>query len=237
MNEREQQIYDALQAQGKIYGSIAPERFKTFDVKRIDPKIIADLKQVEDLTCELSDAMDRLGYRIGFCTVDGAAIRPLSPDYRAVGTAITQRTCPEIIRKDEPDKKMKSRMSVRDVPWFAEKDDVWVVDAKGCPYSHFGEIAAKNMQNHGLAGTILDGVLRDTETIKRTGYPIWCRGTTPLSGMGRVETVEINGTVTIDRVQVNPGDLVAADANGLCFIPAALVDEVYAELKNSNVIA
>ena len=46
-----------------------------------------------------------------------------------------------------------------------------------------------------------------------------------------------NGTVTIDRVQVNPGDLVAADANGLCFIPAALVDEVYAELKNSNVIA
>ena len=63
------------------------------------------------------------------------------------------------------------------------------------------------------------------------------RGTTPLSGMGRVETVEINGTVTIDRVQVNPGDLVAADANGLCFIPAALVDEVYAELKNSNVIA
>lgn len=235
MDQREQ-TFEALKAAGRIYGTIAPERFKTFDVKRIDPKIIADMKTVEDLTCELSDAMDRLGYRMGRCTMDGQTIRPLSPEYRAVGTAITQRTCPERIRRDEPDKKMKSHMSVRDVPWYAEPDDVWVVDAKGCPCSHFGEIAAKNMQGHGMAGTILDGVLRDTETIKRTGYPLWCRGATPLSGMGRVETVEINGTVTIGEVQVNPGDLVAADANGLCFIPAELVDEVYAELKNSKVI-
>ena len=145
MDQREQ-TFEALKAAGKIYGTIAPERFKTFNVKRIDPKIIADMKTVEDLTCELSDAMDRLGYRMGRCTVDGQAIRPLSPAYRTVGTAITQRTCPERIRKDESDKKMKSHMSVRDVPWYAEPDDVWVVDAKGCPYSHFGEIAAKNMQ-------------------------------------------------------------------------------------------
>ena len=236
MNEREQQVFDDLQARGKIYGTIAPDRFRTFEVKRIDKAILDDLRKVEDLTCELSDALDRLGYRMGRCTVSGQDIHPLSPEYRAVGTAITQRTCPERIRKDDPAAKMKSRMSVRDVPWYAEEDDVWVVDAKGCPYSHFGEIAAKNMQGHKLAGTILDGVLRDSETIKRIGYPIWCRGTTPLSGMGRVETVEINGIVTIGEVQVRPGDLVAADANGLCFVPAELVDEVYAELKNSKVI-
>ncbi len=236
MDEREQHLFDELRAAGKIYGAIEPERFKTFEVKRIDRAILADLRKVEDLTCELSDALDRLGYRMGRCTVSGGEIRPLSPEFRAVGTAITQRTCPERIRKDEPSAKMKSRMSVRDVPWYAEEDDVWVVDAKGCPYSHFGEIAAKNMQAHKLAGTILDGVMRDTETIKRIGYPIWCRGNTPLSGMGRVDTVEINGTVTIGGVQVRPGDLVAADANGLCFVPAELVNEVYAELKNSHVI-
>ena len=236
MDKREQELFDRLKAAGKIYGTIEPERFKTFEVKRIDKAILADLRKVEDLTCELSDALDRLGYRMGRCTVSGEEICPLSPVFRAVGTAITQRTCPERIRKDDPSAKMRSRMSVRDVPWYAEEDDVWVVDAKGCLYSHFGEIAAKNMQAHKLAGTILDGIMRDTETIKRIGYPIWCRGNTPLSGMGRVDTVEINGTVTIGEVQVRPGDLAAADVNGLCFVPAELVDEVYAELKNSKVI-
>jgi regulator of RNase E activity RraA len=152
-----------------------------------------------------------------------------------VGSAITQRSCPEKIHRDQPLSERKSHMSTRDVPFFAEPNDVWVVDAKGCTFSHFGEIAAKMQQEHNLAGTIVDGFIRDGQSIKRTGYPFFCKGQTPYSGMHRIETVEINGTVTLHDVQVNPGDLIAADANGICVVPREIVEIVYEEMKKAGI--
>ena len=47
-----------------------------------------------------------------------------------------------------------------------------------------------------------------------------------LTGKWRLETVAINGPVQIAGVPVNPGDLVVADDNGVCFIPRARAAEV-----------
>ena len=48
----------------------------------------------------------------------------------------------------------------------------------------------------------------------------------PVTGKWRIETVEINGSVQIGEVRVEPGDLVVADDSGVCFIPRDYILEV-----------
>ncbi len=232
---REIEKYEELKRANKIYGTLPPERFAKFDVPRLSRDIRERLATVPDITCELSDSLDRLGYQIGLCTVPSHKIFPLKFEYSVVGTAVTQRSCPARIRRAFPESEPKRLMSTRDIPYFAEEGDIWVIDAKGCESSHFGEIAAKIMREHLIAGTVIDGLIRDCETVKLTNHPFWCRGFTPYSGMYRIETVELNGPVTIGGIQVNAGDLVAADANGLCAVPQAIVAEVFEEMCANGV--
>jgi regulator of RNase E activity RraA len=52
-----------------------------------------------------------------------------------------------------------------------------------------------------------------------------------------MQTIEVNGTVQICGVQVNPGDLVCADEAGVCFIPreqAAAVLEVARKIDGGD---
>ena len=228
--------YETFKNNGKIYGGIGPERIAALTVPRIPREIQERLSAVADITCELSDSLDRLGYPADRCIVSSKYIFPLRSEYRVVGTALTQRSCPaRVHRCDMQQNAGKRKMSTRDIPYLAEAGDVWVLDAKGCECSHFGEIAAALMKEHAIAGTVIDGLIRDCESVKRTNLPFWCRGFTPYSGMYRIETVELNGPVTIGNIQVCAGDLVAADANGFCAIPQELALEVFEEMQKHGV--
>lgn len=211
----------------KKYEKIKIDKFKVLEINRIPKHIIDSLKKVEDITCELSDALDRLGYQIGKSIIPSNVLFPLKNNYRVIGTAITQRSCPEQVKQYQNNVDQESLMSTRDVSYYANPGDVWVIDAHGCDCSHFGEIAAKIMLENQLSGTIIDGYIRDGETIKKSDYPFWIRGQIPFSGMRRIETVEINGAITLNDIQVRAGDLIAADSNGICVVPHAHVEEVY----------
>jgi 4-hydroxy-4-methyl-2-oxoglutarate aldolase len=73
---------------------------------------------------------------------------------------------------------------------------------------------------------VIDGAIRDLESIRARGVPVWSRAVTPVSGKHRLEAAEINGTVSIAGVPVRPGDVVAADETGVCVIPAAALGDV-----------
>lgn len=227
--------YEQLKSTGKIYGAVPKERIRMLTVPRIRKDILEAFRAVEDITCELSDAMDNLGYCSSVSAVPSTELAPLDKASRAVGVAVTMRSCPEQVFNIRDRKERKSQFWVRDVPYLAEPDDIWIVEARGCMCSHFGEIAAKMQHDHGMVGTIVEGLIRDGETIRKTGYPFWCRGCTPNTGVKRLEVVEINGPVTIHNIQVRPGDLVAADANGITVVPHSIVEEVFEFMHSKNI--
>ena len=228
--------YEELKAQGKIYGFLPKENIRAFDIKRIDKEIINKLKGLNEVTSELSDALDNLGYCSGMTLVPSTILAPLYAGCRAVGTALTQRSCPEKIYNIRERETRMAKMDAWDVPYLAEPGDIWVIDAKGCECSHFGVTAAKMHKEHGLVGTIVDGMIRHGESIRLVEYPFWSKGCTPYTGMKRIETIEINGTITLHNIQVNPGDLVAADGNGVCVVPREIVEDVFDYLCKKSIV-
>jgi regulator of RNase E activity RraA len=71
------------------------------------------------------------------------------------------------------------------------------------------------------AGCVTDGFVRDTQTIKELGFPVFHRGIAPLDSKGRGEVQAIDVPVMCDGVRVESGDLVFGDADGVVVIPRA----------------
>ena len=108
---------------------------------------------------------------------------------------------------------------------LAEPGDVLVMQGvMGC--SNMGGQSATIAKRSGFIGAVVDATVRDPDQYRGMGWPVWCRGFTPITGKWRMQTVEVNGVVEICGVQVRPGDLVCADEAGVAFVPRDRAAEV-----------
>ncbi len=113
--------------------------------------------------------------------------------------------------------------------------DVLVVDLFG--QSEGGTIVGDNlfyyiMKATNGAGLVVDGAIRDLEGISRMAMPAYFRTAHP-SAISNVTLSGINVPVRIGNATVMPGDLVFGDAEGVYFVPPALVQQV---IDNADVI-
>jgi len=68
--------------------------------------------------------------------------------------------------------------------------------------------------------------VRDIDACKDFGFPVYARGTVPITARGRVMEESFNEGIRIGDVQVRPGDILAADISGVVVIPVEKLDEV-----------
>jgi len=85
------------------------------------------------------------------------------------------------------------------------------------------------MKNNGAAGFVTDGPVRDYDGIVPVDLPVWCVGLTPASphmtGPGTVGfPVQIGGQ------EVETGDMIVADQDGVVVVPFERLDEVIESL-------
>lgn len=88
----------------------------------------------------------------------------------------------------------------------------------------FGEVMVASFMAFGFAGLITSGAGRDIEQIRARKFPCFASSVVVAHGYCRV--VEINLPVVIDGLEVRPGDLLHADANGIVSIPVEFADEI-----------
>jgi regulator of RNase E activity RraA len=99
--------------------------------------------------------------------------------------------------------------------------DVIVVDAGGAgPNAIIGEIMLALMMARGAAGIVIDGLIRDSDTIGQHELPVYARGVSH-RGPYKDGPGELHVPVSIDGMVVHPGDLVLGDGDGLLAVPAA----------------
>lgn len=163
-------------------------------------------------TAAISDALDREG-------IPGAleGVGPLSNDFRAVGPAFTVRYAPV----DSTGGTVGDFLD--DVP----PGSVIVIDNGGRQdVTVWGGIMTEVASVRGVAGTVINGVCRDVSASLVHSYPLFSRGRFMRTGKDRVRLVSVGETVTVSDVDIAPGTIVCADADGAIAVPEVFVERI-----------
>jgi regulator of RNase E activity RraA len=87
------------------------------------------------------------------------------------------------------------------------------------------------LQEHGCAGVLTDGRLRDFDELARYDFAAYCSGEATHWGGDQVTPALANVPVVVDRVGVMPGQYVFADSSGAVVIPEGQIEDVLAEAR------
>ena len=208
--------------QKKPLGRIPAERIRRTELPALAAGVVERFERLADLTGTISDVCDTLGLR---CVIPAAVLGPIAPGKRIVGPALTMRNVERTVDIYKAVADNSNTMGETEAHNLAKPGDVLVIEGvTGC--SNMGGLSATTGRRQGEIGAVIDGSIRDPDAYARLGWPVWCRGFTPITGKWRLETIEINGTVQVAGIQCSPGDLVCADAAGIAIIPHARVEEV-----------
>ena len=98
---------------------------------------------------------------------------------------------------------------------------------QGCAAS--GDRVAGMMKNNGAAGFVTDGPVRDYAGVVAVGLPVWCTGLTPASPFSKGPG-SVGFAIQIGGQEVETGDMIIADRDGVVVVPFEKIDEIIAAL-------
>ncbi|WP_024285616.1 RraA family protein [Cellulomonas sp. KRMCY2] len=203
----------------------------TFD--KADPTKIASLYQ-HLRVCDVVDALDGIGYfNIGLMDPE---VRPLWSGMHFWGEAVTIRCVPS----NKPMWKLETtddivaahriwfdKYPAAALPKDLEPGHVIVMESGGGPEVGFwGSDNAMGAVIGGAVGIITDGYCRDTSEVTAQRNPVVARHRGRTIIPGRIQAVETQGTIACGGVQVNPGDIVGADDDGVVVVPREVAEVV-----------
>lgn len=141
-------------------------------------------------------------------------IRPLWPDVpRIAGPAFTVRV------------PAGDNLMVHAAIYRASPGSIIVVEAGDVDYAVAGGNVLAVAKRNGIAGFVIDGVIRDLAEARAAGMPVFARGVIPIPGV-KSAVLPLNGTVRCGGVPVSGGDIVVADEEGIVVTPHGRRDEV-----------
>jgi 4-hydroxy-4-methyl-2-oxoglutarate aldolase len=88
----------------------------------------------------------------------------------------------------------------------------------------FGEVMCTSYQCFGALGIVTSGPARDLDQVRRMGFAAFSNGAVCSHACSHV--VSLHQPVRVGGLTVLPGDLLHADANGVCTIPLDIAAEV-----------
>jgi 4-hydroxy-4-methyl-2-oxoglutarate aldolase len=92
---------------------------------------------------------------------------------------------------------------------------------------YWGEVLTTAAEAAGLAGLVLDGGVRDVAALEAHRFPVFS-STVALSGATKDKPGTVGLPVRVGGVLVSAGDWVAADADGVTFVPGGALHDVLA---------
>jgi regulator of RNase E activity RraA len=172
---------------------------------RPDQELLAAFKNAA--SAQVADSMSRLG------AMD-SGIRPVWHSPRIVGAAVT-------VWCHTGDNLMLHKALSLAVP-----GDIVVVNTQGnVQNSPFGELLATSAMKTGVIGVIVDGTVRDAESLEAMKLPVYSRGLNP-NGCNKDGSGEVGTVIACGGVAVCSGDIIIADRDGITVVPLSDAAEV-----------
>jgi len=178
--------------------------------KKVAPDIAKEFLTLP--VANVSDSMWRL-------TAGGSRLRPMHKSGQMAGPALTVKSRPG------------DNLMLHKAIDMAEPGDIIVCDAGGdLTNSLMGELMLAHAMKRGVGGFVLDGAVRDVEAFSDVNLPVFAAGVSH-RGPYKDGPGEINVSVAIDGMVIEPGDLVIGDWDGVLSIPFEDVESI---LKKTN---
>ncbi|WP_293169365.1 RraA family protein [Microcella sp.] len=177
------------------------------------------LPELLPTTANLSDSLDAVGERH---RVLAERLPCAIPGSRILGPARTVRFEPT----DDVDPAKPYDDAIDFIDSIEPGEVVVIATGESNASAFWGELFSAAALGRGAVGMVTDGNLRDSDKIIPLGFAAFARSHRPIDYRGRMRVTAVQQNVEIGGVEIAPGDLVAADDDGVVVIPAAVADQV-----------
>lgn len=174
------------------------------------------------------DVLEHLGF--SFQTVSHE-IAPLDPGMKLAGPAFTVKGTMTCEKNQEVRYRRLAMIKEMTYPCVEVRD-------AGTPFrvALYGELSATTARAHGAVGAVIDGGARDSSLLVKMEFPVFARYRNPVEAFGRWAMVEYQTPILLhgeisESVQVNPGDFIFGDLDGIMIIPKDLTVRVLEECE------
>ena len=173
------------------------------NIERVDAGIAAAIGATGSST--VHEAIGRRGFL-------GPDIRPIQSGARIGGAAVTVLA--------HPGDNLMMHAAIE----MCQEGDVLVVATTAPSTSAlFGDLLATSLMTRGVRGLIMGAGVRDVADLNELGFPVWTRH---ISCQGPVKDTpgSVNIPIAINGQVINPGDVIAADDDGVVVVARAEAD-------------
>jgi regulator of RNase E activity RraA len=160
----------------------------------------------------VSDAMEQLLHEKRYMSHRMQAIFPT----KFAGTAVT------VLLKREENRDPDALTGMLKAIDSGGTGSVYVMTVQdGADIAGMGGLMGTAMAARGYAGAVVDGGVRDVPQLKRVQFPVYALGPVPSTSVGHYRFAGADIPITCDGVEVNPGDIIVADQDGVVVVPRA----------------